>query len=67
MCYIQVAELLDALQDEEALEVPPVTDAEVLVTLVNEEHVIRPSVRAAVQRAADERAKQAADDAAEEG
>ncbi len=45
---------------------PPVTDAEVLALLVNEEHVSRPAVRAAVQRAADERAKQAAGEAAEE-
>ena len=46
---------------------PPVADAEVLVTLVNEEHISRPIIRAAVQRATDERAKQAAEETAEEG
>lgn len=53
-------------QEEDTLDVPPVTDAEVLVTLVNEEHVSRPTVRAAVQRAADERTKHTAEEAAEE-
>ena len=41
------------------------TDGEVVAVLINEEHVSRVTVRAAMTRAADERAKQAADQAGE--
>ncbi|KAK9828040.1 hypothetical protein WJX81_004200 [Elliptochloris bilobata] len=58
---------LRAQEEEEPAEVLPVTDAEVLVVLVSEEHIGRPAVRAALLRAAAERAMVAAEEIEEGG